>query len=276
MLGTPVPVRVLNPGLEEFEIAESTGVREEAVQLPEKGGTASSWYATGPWREPAVPATAGATRGGTGMDEILLVTFRAELIALAHKEVIPLVARSSGEPSDALGEGLRRLRERLHAELSELGVGLGRAGPTDVIITPAGFPSTSFNYAERRYMGLHVDQHDGLPLSRRRLARRLCVVNIGWCHRYLNVFPYRVTDMCQALDLPLGGDSELPSREVTARYFTARPESGVLRIRLAPGQGYVFNTQDLPHDGSTPHGESPGVAFHAMGALNGAAEAGSR
>lgn len=276
MLGTAVPVRVLNPALGEFEIAESTGVREEAVQLPEKGGTAPSWYATGPWHEPAVRARAGAAPGMAGVHEILLATFSAELIALAHKEVIPLVARSSREPSDALGDGLRRLRERLHAELSELGVGLGHAGPTDIIITPPGFPSTSFNYAERRYMGLHVDQHDGLPLSRRGLARRLCVVNVGWCHRYLNVFPHRVTDMCQALGLPLEGDSELPSREVTARYFAARPESGVLRIELAPGQGYVFNTQDLPHDGSTPQGESPGVAFHAMGALDGTAEAGSR
>jgi hypothetical protein len=259
MSANAVPVRVLNSGLGEFEIAQSTGVREETAQLP-AGGTARSWYAAGPWHE---PPPAGAAPDG---DEILLATFGADLLALAQEKVIPLVAQSSGEPSDALGEALHTLRERVRAELSGLGIDLGPEGPTDVIVTPPGFASTSFNYTERRYMGLHVDQHDGLPLARRGQARRLCVVNIGWCHRYLNVFPHRVAEMCQALGIVLNGDNEPPSREVTARYFTAFPGSRILRIRLAPCQGYVFNTQDLPHDGSTPPAETPGVAFHAMGA----------
>lgn len=263
MSATVVPVRVLNAGPGDFEVARSAGVREETARLAD-GGTARSWYAAGPWRELDQPRAAGGdTPAG---DAILLATFGPGLLALAREQVIPLVARSAGEPSDALGDALRALRGRLHAELSALGVDLGAEGPTDVIVTPPGFPSTSFNYTERRYMGLHVDQHDGLPLSRRGQARRLCVVNVGWCHRYLNVFPQRVTDMCAALGITLGGAAEPPSREVTARYFTAFPGAGVLRIRLAPGQGYVFNTQDLPHDGSTPPGEIPGVAFHAMGA----------
>jgi len=270
MPGAAVPIRLLNPGLGKFEIEQSTGVREETVQLAEPGGIARSWYPAGPWSQSPVSAPTGMA----DQDEILLATFGGGLVALAHKSIIPLVAKSSGKPSEALQDALLTMRERLHAELSGLGVELGREGPTDVIITPPGFPSTSFNYAEQRYMGLHVDQHDGLPLARRSQARRLCVVNIGWQHRYLNVFPHPVMDMCQSLGITPGGDAEPASREVTARYFTAYPDAGVLRVRLAPGQGYVFNTQDLPHDGATPSCQSPGVAFHAMGAWGAASESG--
>jgi hypothetical protein len=219
-----------------------------------------SWYPAEPWSEPAAFSQARA------IDEVLLLDLGAELVAKAHETLVPLLAQASGLASDTLASAVCELRKDLHAALNDLGVPIGADGPSDVIVTPPGYASTSFNYVERRYMGLHVDQHDGLPLGRRSEARRLCVLNIGWTHRYLNVYPYRLTDLCEAAGVDLGLDGkEPPSREVTARFFAGHGDARILRIRLEPGQGYVFNTQDVVHDGATPDGDVPGIAFHSMG-----------
>jgi hypothetical protein len=185
--------------------------------------------------------------------------------------VIPLLAQPGGERNVALASALRELRESLHAQLDVLGVHLGVDGPADVIVTPPGAESTSFNYVERRYMGLHIDQHDGLPLARRGQARRLCLVNVGWQHRYVYIYPHRVMDLCHAIGIAPGIDDQVPrSREVTTRYFAAHPDAGILRIRIEPGSGYVLNAQDLVHDGAAPDGDAPAVAFHSMGTLRAA------
>jgi hypothetical protein len=264
MLFEVVALRALNSGIDSFEILRGSGVTERTVRLPD-GGNATAWYARGPWREWRTAAVPGG--------EILLASFGAEFVERAHETVIPLLARSGGERGAALTEAMRELRERLHAQLDVLGVRLGTDGPADVIVTPPGAESTSFNYAERRYMGLHIDQHEGLPLARRGQARRLCLVNVGWRHRYLYVYQYRVMDLCRAMGItPGGGDQEPGSREVTARYFAAHRNAGILRIRIEPGSGYLLNAQDLVHDGAAPPGDAPAVAFHSMGTLRTAAE----
>jgi hypothetical protein len=198
----------------------------------------------------------------------MLLDLGDEIVARAHETVVPLLARAGGPADGGLADAVRDVRKVLHAALDDRGMPLGADGPSDVIVTPPGYASTSFNYVQRRYIGLHVDQHDGLPLGRRSEARRLCVINIGWDYRYLNVYPYRLLDLCQSVGVEPGPDSdgdEPPSREVTARFFARYPDTGVLRIRLDPGQGYVFNTQDVVHDGATPDGTVPGIAFHSMG-----------
>jgi hypothetical protein len=255
-----VGLRAVNAALESYEILQSAGIRSESSPQGTLGGTTVSWYPAEPWSEPAAFSQA------TAIDEVLLLDLGAEIVATAHETLVPLLAQANGPASETLAGAVREFRKDLHAALSDLGVPLGSDGPSDVIVTPPGYASTSFNYAERRYMGLHVDQHDGLPLGQRSEARRLCVLNIGWAHRYLNVYPYRLTDLCQAAGVELGLDGGgLPSREVTARFFAGHGEARILRIRLEPGQGYVFNTQDVVHDGATPDGDVPGVAFHSMG-----------
>ena len=259
MPGEMVAVRALNSGIESFEVLCGSGVTERAVPLP-GGGNVAAWYARGPWREWRPSAAPGG--------EILLAAFGAEFAARAHETVIPALARPVGERGTALTTAIRELRERLHGQLDARGVQFAADGPADVIVTPPGSESTSFNYVERRYMGLHVDQHQGLPLARRGEARRLCLVNIGWRHRYVYVYPYRVMDLCRAIGIAPGpGDAEPGPREVTERYFAAHPDAGVLRIRIEPGSGYLLNAQDLVHDGAAPAGDAPAVALHSMGTL---------
>jgi hypothetical protein len=255
-----VGLRAVNAALESYEILQSAGIRSESSPQGTSGGTTVSWYPAEPWSEPATFSQA------TAIDEVLLLDLGAEIVAKAHETLVPLLAQASGPASETLASAVRELRQDLHAALNGLGVPLGSDGPSDVIVTPPGYASTSFNYVERRYMGLHVDQHDGLPLGQRSEARRLCVLNIGWTHRYLNVYPYRLTDLCRAAGVELGLDGgEPPSREVTARFFAGHGDARILRIRLEPGRGYVFNTQDVLHDGATPDADVPGIAFHSMG-----------
>jgi hypothetical protein len=75
-------------------------------------------------------------------------------------------------------------------------------------------------------------------------------------------------DLCHAIGIAPGIDDQVPpSREVTARYFAAHQDAGILRIRIEPGSGYVLNAQDLVHDGAASAGNAPAVAFHSMGTL---------
>jgi hypothetical protein len=261
-----VGLRVLNPGRDSFEIRCGSGVTKRTMRLAD-GQDAAAWYALGPWREHRQPASDRAAAAGPG-DDILLASFDAELLERSRETVIPLLAQPGENGSPALTSALQELRERVHTQLDVLGVYLDTDGPADVIVTPPGAESTSFNYVERRYMGLHIDQHDGLPLTRRGQARRICLVNIGWRHRYVFIYPYRVVDLCHAIGIVPGIDDHvMSSREVTARYFTAHHDAGILRIRIEPGSGYVLNAQDLVHDGAAPDGNAPAVAFHSMGTL---------
>jgi hypothetical protein len=264
--GETVGLRALNSGVDSFEILCSSGVAERTTRVA-GGENVGAWYALEPWREQRQPACGYAAAEGSD-DDVLLAYLGAEFAARAHETVIPLLARPDGESKLALASATRELRERLHSQLEGFGVPLGTDGPADVIVTPPGAESTSFNYLERRYMGLHIDQHDGLPVARRGQARRLCLVNVGWQHRYVYVYPQRVMDLCHAVGITPGPDDLVTrSREVTARYFAAHQDAGILRIRIEPGAGYVMNAQDLVHDGATPGGNAPAVAFHSMGTL---------
>jgi len=266
MPGQTVMLHALNSGLDSFEILCSSGVAERTTRL-EGGEDVAAWYALEPWSKQPHPTCDRAAASDTG-DDILLASFGAEFLERAHETVIPLLGQPGGGGNLALASAMRGLRERLHAQLDVLGVHLDTDGPTDVIVTPPGAESTSFNYVERRYMGLHIDQHDGLSLTRRGQARRICLVNIGWQHRYVYVYPYRVIDLCRAIGItPSIDDHVPPSREVTACYFAAHQDAEILRIRIEPGSGYVLNAQDLVHDGAAPGGNAPAVAFHSMGTL---------
>jgi hypothetical protein len=237
-----------------FEIVQSQGVRHEA----------GAWYADPPWRPPGDGLAASGSI--PVREELVLLDLGDDLPSRARQRLIPLLARTDGSPSTRLADEVALLRGHLHERLHDLRIPLGDDGPADVIVTPPGHASSSFNFTERRYMGLHVDQHEELPLGGRSRARRLCVLNIGWTHRYLNVHPYRLTDLCRAVGIDPDRDGHrFRSREVTELYFAKNPDAHILRIRLAPGQGYVCNAQDVPHDGSTPEGDTPGIAFHSMG-----------
>ena len=164
MPGETVTLRAMNSGLGTYEIVRGSGVLKRVTRLP-AGGIAAAWYAVGPWREHEQSVGEGTA------DEILLARFGTDLVEQAHETVLPLLSRPAGRDDAGLAIALRGLRERVHAQLDALGVNLGTDGPADVIVTRPGAESTSFNYRERRYMGLHVDQHDGLPLGRRGQAR---------------------------------------------------------------------------------------------------------
>lgn len=261
--GERLVLRALNAGLESFEILRSSGVTRKTARIADQAA-ASSWYARGPWHElePACDPGGAPERG----EAILLASFGATFLARARETVIPLLARGRGDRDRGLAAAVGELRELLQGGLAGLGVKHGVDGPGAVIVTPPGAESTAFNYAEGRYMGLHIDQHDGLPLDRRDEARRLCLVNIGWQHRYVHIYPYHLLDLCHAVGVsPRVGDQDPRPRGVTARYFAAQQDAEILRIRIEPGSGYLINAQDLEHDGAVPEGNVPAVALHSLG-----------
>ena len=135
----------------------------------------------------------------------------------------------------------------------------------DVQITPANARSTSFDYRERRYVGLHVDDHDRLGAHERRTAFQVFCLNVGHADRYLHFVNVAVPGMIESL----GGSSAIPAgtpiRHVVAEFFRSFPDYPVVRVTLPPDYAYVAVTQYIVHDGLPNSAGEADVAFLMAG-----------
>lgn len=126
-----------------------------------------------------------------------------------------------------------------------------------------GLPTTTPNPADGRFVGVHVDNHDRLPyLTRHRGRRRLCF-NLGPAARYLLVADRDIRTVARAVH----EDYEHchPHTDHLRAYVAQGRTINILRIRLAPGEGYVAPTELLPHDGSTRGSTQPSTAAFWLG-----------
>jgi hypothetical protein len=225
------------------------------------------WLARAPWKtaKDAGAEGAGTPEGNPRPGEVLLVQASPRLLAIAHDTLVPMLCRAAGAPDGPLADAVRKVRRAWHAELAEFGVDMATDGQVEVVVNPPGRPSTAFSPRLGRYAGLHVDQHDGLPVGACHLARRLAVVNLGWANRYIHVLPRRTAELIRLSGCRAQADQVPSSAAVPGIFFARRPYSRVLRIRLEPGQGYVLNAQDITHDGASPASGFPDVAFLSLG-----------
>ena len=142
----------------------------------------------------------------------------------------------------------------------------------DVQITPPSRASTSFDYKNSRYVGLHIDNHDRLPLQQRRGAFQLVCVNLGPAERYLQFVNLAVPELIAALEADdATADDRYPTvRHLLAAFFQKYPDYPVVRVTLPPDHAYVAVTQYVIHDGATNTLGQPDVAFLLGGHFEGA------
>lgn len=262
LLSGPFPFRLLLGAAPDAEVVLSDGV-ETLYNEHDLGAVA--WVARGPWRPPSLAERAAllAEASPRWADHLVLVPLPPELLTFAHRALVEPLAATSGARNDALARAIRDFRTSFRKALHAAGYALDDAGPADVVVNRPNLRSTAYDYARDRMVGLHIDNHQALPLEERARSFILSNINIGWNPRYVDVIPASVATLLAASGL--GPSCDLAPREIKDAYLRASPETPVVRVTVPPGTAYLLNTQNCIHDGATPPGDAPDVAFLAMG-----------
>jgi hypothetical protein len=129
--------------------------------------------------------------------------------------------------------------------------------------SPGNRATTTEDSRTGRRIGLHVDNFDRLPYPARRQSRRRLCLKFGPGPRYLLIGDRDVQQICRSLHTDL--ERHYPHTDDIRRYVAAGHPLRCLRIRLAPGDGYIAPTELLPHDGSTAGTDQPSVAAFWLG-----------
>ncbi|MGW7327666.1 hypothetical protein ACWGIU_03410 [Streptomyces sp. NPDC054840] len=162
-----------------------------------------------------------------------------EIVRPPHREGLPLedLTRSLGDP-DA--------------------VYLGQA------LAKPDMTTTTDNYEEGRLLGLHLDNWDKLKYADKHTGRRRLCLNLGPGSRYIILGLIDAQTVCRAVN-PEGYAHRFPHTNDYRAYVASGWPIRVIRIRLAPGEGYVAPTEYLLHDGSTEGQAEPSAAAFWLG-----------
>lgn len=123
-----------------------------------------------------------------------------------------------------------------------------------------GMPTTTDNYRDGRLIGLHLDNWDKLTYEHKPSGRRRLALNLGPGTRYITLGVLDAQAVCRAVH-PNDFSQRYPHTDDYRTYAADGYALHVIRIRLAPGEGYIAPTEYLLHDGSTEGQEASAVAF---------------
>ncbi|MFH8476590.1 hypothetical protein [Streptomyces sp. NPDC018000] len=119
--------------------------------------------------------------------------------------------------------------------------------------------TTTDNYEDGRLIGLHLDNWDRLPYADKHTGRRRICLNLGPGTRFIILGTIDAQTVCRTIhpdDHPL----QYPHTQDYRDYVASCCPIRVIRIRLAPGEGYVAQTEYLLYDGSTEAQDQPSAA----------------
>ncbi|MGW6821193.1 hypothetical protein [Streptomyces sp. NPDC055005] len=127
-----------------------------------------------------------------------------------------------------------------------------------------GMTTTTDNYEDGRLIGLHLDNWDKLPYADKHTGRRRLCLNLGPGTRYIVLGAIDAQAVCRAVH-PNDHSHRYPHTQDYREYAASRRPIRIIRIRLAPGEGYVAPTEYLLHDGSTEAQDQPSAAAFWLG-----------
>jgi hypothetical protein len=119
----------------------------------------------------------------------------------------------------------------------------------------------------RKLAGLHVDSWDGLPLRHRGRSRNRACINLGREPRYLLFFNLPLMEMFTGIGLRDPEDiyQDFRGLYVGHRFMKSWPEYPAIRLRVNPGEAYIFPTDNLIHDASTEGNRYPDISLTYLG-----------
>lgn len=122
--------------------------------------------------------------------------------------------------------------------------------------------TVTFDNDRANYPGLHLDSWDGGDLNARERTRTRLCINFGPGDRYLLYVPLTLRQIEACLPRPVaGGDAS----QMLHEFFRHHRDAPVARLRVTPGCGYIADTDNMVHDGSTMTIRDGNVHFTVLG-----------
>jgi hypothetical protein len=187
-------------------------------------------------------------------EAVTLVRLNPKLREWFWDHTAPIACMPDRSTPDERRDALLSFSQRVASLLPSSGLRVVSQRSCDVQITPPGKTSTAFNHQASRYVGMHIDNHDHLPLAARRDAFQLLAINLGEADRYLQFVNLGMNDLVARAGTDVTIADERYQQEawrLTRDFFKANADYPLVRLTLPPDHGYVAVTQYLIHDGAT-------------------------
>ncbi|MFD6181369.1 hypothetical protein [Streptomyces goshikiensis] len=124
--------------------------------------------------------------------------------------------------------------------------------------------TTTDNYENGQLLGLHLDNWDKLTYADKHTGRRRICLNLGPGTRYIILGFIDAQAVCRAVH-PADHAHRFPHTQDFRDYVASGRPIRIIRIRLAPREGYVAPTEYLLHDGSSEGQDLPSAAAFWLG-----------
>lgn len=134
----------------------------------------------------------------------------------------------------------------------------------ELMVNPPHLDSTSYDYENEKFIGLHIDTHQKLNLEDRGKGFQLCGINLGESERYFYFVDLTVEEMCKKLEIEdLQEYSKI--KKLTEKFLSTFPDYPIYRVTVKPNQAYIALTQNIIHDGASNRDGNPDIAFFLAG-----------
>ncbi|WP_042383100.1 hypothetical protein [Streptacidiphilus melanogenes] len=129
--------------------------------------------------------------------------------------------------------------------------------------SPPKLATTTPNPANHLFVGVHVDNFDRLDYQAKHHGRRRLCLNLGPGTRHLLIGTVDIRTIARTAHRD--HQRRYPHTSDLRTYVAEGRPIDVLRITLAPGEGYIAPTELLPHDGSTADADQASTAAFWLG-----------
>ena len=206
-------------------------------------------------------------------DVVTLIRFQSDFLAKLRSQITPLLLKTE----DYVSDGNQRILQSVTLEVSEFlkniyHIQLSPHRSTDIQLTPGKSPGTAFDFSKKRYVGLHLDNHDRLELSQRRDSFQVLGINLGESIRFLYYLNIPADKMVCAL-IRSGFQRDYRPEGIkllTSDFFDTFSDYPICRLSLSPGEAYIATTQYVVHDGAPSLTDDCDIALLISGKFNAA------
>ncbi len=222
---------------------------------------------------------------------------RGESRSPTEEEIEALTPRAGSDRGRSNTIGIVRIRQRLVRALLESRGPEGRI-PDDAVLdwpfcklagalgsrwrlrgplrplgfaqNPAGFHTVTFDATSKRFIGLHLDDIEALPMGRREQSMTRLCINLGQSPRFLLFVNLTTRTIASWLSRypGVGAFPEYRSTPLVDAFLRKFPDYPVVRLALHPGEAYLAPTENMVHDGSTRVMVAPDIQVTLLGPVD--------
>jgi hypothetical protein len=125
--------------------------------------------------------------------------------------------------------------------------------------------TVTFDNDRANYPGLHLDSWDSGDLDAREHSRTRLCINFGPGDRYLLYVPLTMRQIEACLPKPVADIWREDASQMIHEFFRNHRDAPVARLLVTPGCGYIADTDNMVHDGSTMTIRDGNVHFTVIG-----------